>query len=122
MRKLILILLVFGMAVVAFAGPADTIYNQRGQGVQAFAPNYFQVLTSAVTSFDLSNTLYFEIDSPVDCKMWITPTNDWTTGIEQTIYASTPKGRGKGYGMGFVTYSGCNGAVYSSMKGDWSGQ
>lgn len=122
MKKLLVMLIVLSVTAIAFAGPADTIYNQRGEGVQVYAPNFFQTMTVNVTEFPLSNTLAFEVDSPTDCKMWIHGTTGQRGTTPQRVLADTPKLRGKGYGMAFVTYSGCTSGVYSAMKGDWSGQ
>lgn len=113
--------MIIGIAgVITFAGTADTIYNKQGQAVQAFAPNYFQNI-STTTTVDLSDTLYFEMESTTDGKMFLTSDGDKTGEVAITVTGGERRGYGKGYGIGFVTYSGCTG-VHSSMRGDWTQQ
>ena len=123
MKKLFLsIVLVLVMAAGAFAADGDTIYNSKGQGIQVFAPNVFTQMTSAVKrAFDLAKTKIFQMDSTVDCKVYLTPTSSTTGAVSRRVLANTPKTEGRGHKIGFATYSGCYPAVFSEMQSDWTG-
>jgi len=125
MKRIALILswvVVIGIAaVVTMAGPADTIYNKQGQAVQVYAPNYFLAVTPVKTQVALTNTLAFEIDSTTDGIYYLTSTTSTAGAVSNRVAGYEPKGRGVGYGIAFVTYSGCTG-TYSAQKGDWTGQ
>lgn len=120
MKTFITLLLVLGFALMAFAG-GDMIYNKNRDTVQLFAPNFFQTITAVQTPIGLVNTMAFEVDSTVDCKVYLAPTNSKTDRVAMRILADAPRVMGQGYGIGFAIYSGCTG-TYSSMKGDSTGQ
>ena len=123
MKKLFLtILLVLVMAAGVFAADGDTIYNSKGQGIQVFAPNVFTRMTSAAKrAFDLAKTKIFQMDSTVDCKVYLTTTSSTTGAVSRRVLADTPKTEGRGYKIGFANYSGCYPAVFSEMQSDWTG-
>jgi len=113
-------ILLLVVAVVSFAADGDTIYNSRGQGIQVYAPNFFQNISSAAQQVNLEKTKIFRMDSTVDCSMYLTPTTSTSGAIAYRILADTPVTVGRGYGIWYVTFNGCSG-VYSSMRSDWTG-
>jgi hypothetical protein len=128
MKRINLSVLLILLAITVYVTSADAApqtkgqlpYEEGGSAVQAFAPNFFQLLTVASTSLELKDTmtLYWEIYSPVQCIAYIAATNS-KAGVAFTVPANERIGQGRGYGMTYAIYSGCAGADYRAARGNF---
>jgi hypothetical protein len=126
MKRLIIVATLLCASLAYAANRGDTVYNQRGQGVQGEAPNYFETFADSAVNHtvDLSaygGTLYWSLYAPSGCQVKVTATSS-RAGTPFTILSGARDGLVKGYGMGFVHFSSCALGEYRSMRGDWQGQ
>lgn len=112
MKKLIILVICLLFTVCAWAGstlPRDDSGN--GTIIQGPAPDGLlsQFLTVNSTTINMTDRIWWQVTSPVDCKYRLLPTATATKGSYPafTITAGTPKSMVVHRNSRFVSYSGC---------------